>query len=207
MYDRIGIRSGTLLDIRLTAAAGVIGGTLVSLAAGIDYALGGEKAGLVTVVGGTAVSWIHTVGYLGLLLGVAGVAVRHPRQLGRLGFGTAYALAGVFGILAVVLAFIPAVGQGGVVAAVSGAGFVAMFLLSAALGVLLWRRVIAFRVAAVLMALPIPILVIAIVVGTRGWFPVHPALGEIPLYVGCAILASERLLLPTSPRPDIHAPA
>jgi hypothetical protein len=176
-------------DTRAGAIAGLIGGVVLSAAAGVDYVAGGALG----ENGGVTFALVHAVGYAGLLVAAVGVGHRYRPALGRLGRATLNGLVGVLGVLGAVFAVIAVVGQPAAVQGVAGIAFLAMFVLGSSVGLVLLRRTSASRVAAALLLLTLPMMIGASVVGSLGWFPVHPALGEVPLYLGIATLGYQRL--------------
>jgi hypothetical protein len=181
-----------LRDTRGGAFAGIVGGVIAAAAASLDYIMGGALG----EQGGVGFALVHVVGYVGMLVAVVGVGQRYRVALGRLGRVALYGLVSAFAVLATVFALIALVGQPAAVQAVAGVAFLAMLILGPALGVVLWRRTRSNRRAAILLMLALPMMIVTGVVGAFGWFAVHPALGEVPLYLGVATLGYQRLSSP-----------
>jgi hypothetical protein len=162
---------------------------MVSAAASLDYILGGSLGDH----GGVGLALVHVVGYGGMLVAVAGTGQRYRDALGRLGRVALGGMVGVLAVLVTVFALIALVGQLPAVQAAAGVAFLALFVIGSCAGVVLWRRTTSSRLAAILLMLALPMMLVAGVAGALGWFPVHPALGEVPLYLGVATLGYQRL--------------
>jgi hypothetical protein len=186
------------VDNRAAAVAGGLGGLLVSVVAGTDYAMDGGLVERHT----TVVDWSHAVGFALMLAGAVAVVSRYRARVSRSGRVVLYTFATLLGIFAVVS--VPVLAGGlAFLEPVAGLCFLGMFVTGTWAGLALWRRTRCSRIGAALLALGTPMIAVVVVLTAVGWFPVHAALAEIPVYLGVSVLAMEGLRL----RPMVAAPA
>jgi hypothetical protein len=186
------------VDNRAAAVAGAVGGLLVSVVAGTDYAMNG---GLVERHA-TLVDWAHAVGFALMLAGTVAIVDRYRAQVSRSGRVVLYTFATLLGVFAVVS--VPGLAERlSFLEPVAGLCFLGMFVTGSWAGVALWRRTRCSRIGAALLTLGSPMIVVVVVLDVVGWFPVHAALAEIPVYLGVSVLALDGLRL----RPPVALPA
>jgi hypothetical protein len=181
-------------DNRAAAVMGAAGGLLVSVVAATDYAMNGKLVERHE----SLVNWSHGVGFALMLVGMVAVTGRCRSVVSRTGRVVLYIFTGLLGLFTVVstpgladrLAFLEPV---------AGVCFLGMFVLGTWAGIALWRQTGCSRLGAVLLALGSPMIILVLAVGALGWFRVHAALAEIPVYLGIAVLSLERL----APRPAL----
>jgi hypothetical protein len=176
------------VDSSAAAVAGAVGGVLVSVVAGVDYATGGD---LVAHHGALADA-AHAVGFALMAVGALAVLGRYRAALsrsGRVALTTFTTLLAVFAVLSVPgladrLMFLEPV---------AGLCFLGMFGTGTWAAVALWRKTRCDRVGAALLGAGSPMILVVVALDALGWFPVHAALAEIPVYLGTGLLAVERL--------------
>ncbi|GAA3390819.1 hypothetical protein [Cryptosporangium minutisporangium] len=178
------------LDNRATEIAGGLGGLLVSVVAGVDYAMGGKLVERHE----TVVDALHAVGFALMFAGALAVADRYRPRLsasGRVGLFTFASLLAGFAVVS-----IPGLAENAaVLGAVGSVCFLGMFVTGLVGGVGLWRRTDCSRLGAALLALGLPMIVVVVALSAVDWFPVHAAIAEIPVYLGLAVLAVDGLRL------------
>lgn len=190
-------------DTRAAAVAGIVGGVLVSAIAVTDAAVGGtlpERRG-----GWVATVVVHVVGFALLAPAAEGLRARYRAAMGRVGRAAALLLVASFVVMTAAYVGLGVVGEITVVETAAGLGFAGMFLGALVLGVALWRRTDASRLAAALLVGWVPMIGVVVGLDALGVLAAHPAAMEVAVYLGVATLAYERLAEPT--RGETRLPA
>lgn len=182
------------------ATAALVGGVGIATIATVGYATPGEDW-VTALMGPVAAAVLQVVLYAALLVGVLGVTARYATALGRVGRVALYGLAAAFAGLTLTFLLDVFLREDSVLESViATVAFAGHFLFATPLGVSLWRRTDASRAAALLLAVTVPMLGVTVLLAALE-LPAHPALGEVPVTLGVAVLGLQRLRQGVAPPP------